>query len=175
MSPPIVALICAVAVFLIAVAIVFVFRAKDPYKRKKSVLTDSENYFYYLLVRLVPSECVVIPQTPVIACFDTKVTDRAALNKIISKRFDFTIAVNERTSEYPHCRLVTIAAIELDDRSHEREDRIKRDSFVNRLCETHALPLLRYKTKTGKAPSYDEHKIRSDIEAALALYRKYKD
>ena len=175
MNPPLIIVLCLVIIFLVVAAVIFVFYKKDPYKKRKSMLTDSENYFYHLLQRLVPSGCIIIPQPPVIGCFETKVADRGALNKIISKRFDFAIAVQEQSPDYPYFTLVTVAVIELDDKSHNREDRVKRDDFINKLCESHQLPLLRYKTQTEKNPIYDEATIQNDILKAISLYKQYKD
>ena len=39
--------------------------------------------------------------------------------------------------------LAVLAAIELDDKSHEEIDRQQRDFFIEKLCETIKLPLIR--------------------------------
>ena len=55
-------------------------------------------------------------------------------NKIRSKHIDFALA-DEDTN--------IIALIELDDKSHERPDRIERDEFVNAVLKNTGYVLLR--------------------------------
>ena len=173
MNPPLIVLFCAIALFCTVGIIAFFFGKRDLYTRRISPLTDTENYFYFILRDIVPQDCVIIPQAPIISCFDTKHRDRAALNKIISKRFDFAIAIPVTDKNYPYKKLVTVAAIELDDVSHDRPERKERDRFVDALCYEHGLPLLRYKTITGANPDYDVKSIKQDIDAVLkSFYRK---
>lgn len=39
-----------------------------------------------------------------------------------------------------------LVAIELDDKSHERQDRIKRDEFLNDAFQSAGIKLIRFKT-----------------------------
>jgi very-short-patch-repair endonuclease len=48
-----------------------------------------------------------------------------------------------------------VAAIELDDSSHQRADRIKRDALLNNLFAKAEFPLIRFPT----APNYDLARI----------------
>lgn len=48
-------------------------------------------------------------------------------NKIKNKHIDFVLCNPDN--------LAVIALIELDDKTHERQDRIERDKFVNKLCD----------------------------------------
>lgn len=56
-------------------------------------------------------------------------------NKISSKHIDFVLC---DTTRYKIC-----LAIELDDNSHHRKDRVERDKFVNEIMKISGLPLLR--------------------------------
>lgn len=62
-----------------------------------------------------------------------------------------------------HCDFVlcdslmnTIAVIEIDDASHERKDRIKRDDFVNFILEDCGIKVLRYK-------NINQEKLKQDL------------
>ena len=55
-----------------------------------------------------------------------------------------------------------LAAIELDDRSHDKPDRRKRDAEVGRLCAAAGLPLLR----VAAAQAYDPIELRDRLRAA---------
>lgn len=58
-----------------------------------------------------------------------------ALNKIKSKHVDFVLA--------NPANLAVKCAIELDDISHDKIDRQQRDFFLDKVCETVKLPLIR--------------------------------
>lgn len=75
-----------------------------------------------------------------------------AFTKISSKHVDFVLF------EPGTARI--IAAIELDDRSHDKRKRRKRDEFLDRAFDAAGVPLLRFRT----ARRYD----RATIEAKLS-------
>lgn len=56
-----------------------------------------------------------------------------------------------------------VCCIELDDPSHERPERVKRDIFVNSAFQEAGVPLLRIPT----APHYDVKKLRRQIREAV--------
>lgn len=59
----------------------------------------------------------------------------SAFNRIKSKHFDFLLCNPQN--------LAVKAVIELDDSSHDEIDRQQRDFFVDKVCETIKLPLIR--------------------------------
>lgn len=65
---------------------------------------------------------------------------QTSFNKIAMKHFDFVICSNDDLS--------IICAIELDDKSHEKKQRIERDVFVNDACESASFPLIRIKVSS---------------------------
>ena len=105
--------------------------------RNETLLTPAELSFFHVLERLVVPRYRVSSKVRLADLFDVKRLPghRAALNKIIAKHVDFVVC-EPATSK-------VLVAIELDDRSHEREDRIERDHFVNELFASNGLPLLR--------------------------------
>lgn len=79
----------------------------------------------------------------------------AARGQINQKHFDFVL-----------CNpgdLTIQAAIELDDRSHQRSDRQKRDKLLDGIAKKVGLPLIRFRAQQ----EYDEADIRQKIEATL--------
>lgn len=79
----------------------------------------------------------------------------AAFNKIKAKHFDFIIVGKEDFS--------IIGAVELDDKSHKQSDRLKRDIFLNTVCETAGLKLFRFEAKK----SYLVKEIRHTLDEYL--------
>ena len=80
---------------------------------------------------------------------------RKWLNKILAKHIDFVLC--DPGSLRP------IICIELDDRSHERPDRIERDAFVDHAFESAELPLLRIKVQK----TYPPREVRELIDGML--------
>lgn len=78
-----------------------------------------------------------------------------AFAKISSKHFDYVLC-DKKTFEI-------VAAVELDDRSHNTGRAIKRDSVVNAACAVAELPLVRFKT----ARSYKVFAVRERILQAV--------
>ena len=95
------------------------------YQRKWNLITKSELKFFQLLLKVVDSYYYVIPQVHLSTLFQHKVWGqnwRAALSRIQRKSVDYVICCRQK--------LVPICAIELDDLSHQKEDRKKRDKVV---------------------------------------------
>lgn len=76
----------------------------------------------------------------------------SAWNRIQSKSFDFVLCDPET--------LAPLAAVELDDRSHEREARRRRDTLVEDVCRAVGLPLIRFPVRAG----YSIHELRARLE-----------
>jgi hypothetical protein len=74
---------------------------------------------------------------------------------IACKHVDFLLAEAQN--------LRPLAAIELDDSTHRRADRRKRDQLLDDLFEKAELPLLRFKT----ASAYSPRSIEAQLEEAI--------
>lgn len=112
------------------------------YYAKKSILTRNEMEFYETLKKIVPEDLIILSMVRLADIFsiDRGKTYQTDLNRIKSRHVDFLLCQKET--------LRPVIALELDDKSHERSDRIKRDDFVNQLFESTGLPLLRYPSKS---------------------------
>lgn len=86
--------------------------------------------------------------------------DRAAGRKIRQKKLDFVLA-------YPKTFRIA-AVIELDDQSHERADRIRRDRFVEQAFDAAGVLLIRIAVYR----KYDPKLIRSIINRELKRHRE---
>ena len=82
---------------------------------------------------------------------------QTALNKINRKHLDFVI-----------CRaddLALLAAVELDDSSHRRRDRMERDVFVDNALKSAGIPVVRFAVKRG----YDLAEVKTQLATYLSL------
>ena len=104
--------------------------SKSPYTRK----------FYGVLVEAVGDEVIVFGQCRVADLINVNSKQNfGAFNRIKSKHVDFVLVQKSDWS--------LLCAIELDDKSHRRYDRMKRDNFLDDLFEQVGLPLFRFTVK----------------------------
>lgn len=118
-----------------------------PYRASDRFLSDAEYSFYMVAKKTLTDRFIICPQVPLSAIFfvTAKQNYSSAFNKISRKRIDFLV-----------CDGVTVKplfGIELDDKSHERLDRIERDIFVERTFEVSGIPLLRIPVKNAYVTS----------------------
>lgn len=112
-----------------------------PYKERK-LLTNNEYRFYYNLVQLADkynlSIQVKMRLADIIEVDKSKITNQEYMSyfgKIKSKHIDFVL-----THKYT---MQMIAAIELDDKSHKKQNRIERDAFVNNALTAAGIDFIR--------------------------------
>jgi hypothetical protein len=111
----------------------------DAYELRTSVFTPAERSFAGVLDGALPEGVTWLGKVRLGDVFATKKgltrsENATARNKIDRKHVDFLLL---RSSD-----LAPIAGIELDDRSHERDDRKDRDAFVDEVFRGCGLPLL---------------------------------
>ena len=123
-----------------------------------SLLTKNEQLFYLSLKKVVGDKFVIMAKVRLEDIFSAnKGRDHyIARNMIKSRHVDFLLCKPNS--------LIPVLGIELDDKSHQRPDRVKRDIFVNRLFQTNNLPLLRIKSRH----KYDPVSIKEDIVSILS-------
>ncbi len=115
---------------------------KLPYTPKWNFMTPSEYKFFKIIEQIAGDKYYIIPQVQLtnllyISLYNKQ--HRAYRNKIDRKSVDFAFFTKEDYKFH--------LAIELDDSSHEREDRIERDEFVEEAMEDAGLKLLRIKLR----------------------------
>lgn len=118
-------------------------RIEYPYKVRDDFLSSAELSFYLVLKNAVSDWAVVYPKIGLRELFYVNSKNfgffRSYTNKIDRKHVDFLL-----------CDPVTIQpimGIELDDKSHMRSDRRKRDRFVENVFKAAKLPLTRIPAK----------------------------
>ncbi len=114
-------------------------KPKYDYVAKKFFMTRAEHEFYDVLGQAVGHEYRIFAQVHISELVDEKVKNgqkwKAARAHIDRKSVDFLLC----DKDYISPKL----AIELDDKSHERPDRVERDTEVERILALAGLPLLR--------------------------------
>jgi hypothetical protein len=150
-----IAILAAIFVLVILIALLKkLFGAGPlPYFSQEFLVTRGEHVFYSALRRALPDHLIICPKVrmcDLIGC-SGEGWKAGYGAKISQKHIDFTLADADTTA--------IALVIELDDRSHQRPDRIARDEFVDRAFATAGIPMLRIPA----APAYDVKTLRRQI------------
>jgi len=136
------------------------------YAKKPSVLTATEQRFLSALEKAVGDRYRILFQVRVADVVDLKIAPYSkgrwsAFNRIKSKSFDFVLC--DRQSTEP------LLAIELNDSTHNRPNRIRRDELLHQICHSIGLPIIFQNTQF----TYDVFELQGRIAAAIgpATYR----
>ncbi len=110
------------------------------YQKKPFLVTNAEQSFFKRIEGVISDEYYVFPQIPLSALVD---------HKVVGQNWKSAFAhVNRKTIDYVICdrdNLKPLLAIELDDWSHDKDDRINRDFEVERILKESGLPLVRFR------------------------------
>ncbi len=112
------------------------------YKQRR-FLTKSELDFFRTLEAKYANEYYIVPQVPLSSIVDVDLPKKfyaykGYRSKIDKKTLDFVL--------FEKVNLTPVLAFELDDYTHEREDRKVRDEFVNVVMEKVGIKLERVKS-----------------------------
>ena len=113
-----------------------------PYEAKEHIMTETELSFYHHLNKLLDDQHVIFTQV--------RMEDIIKVKKGIENEFGFRNRIKSRHIDFVICDAKTgkiQRAIELNDPTHERKDRKKRDKFVNQAFSSAGIKLLTMKTQ----------------------------
>ena len=117
---------------------------KFPYRKKDFLLTETERRFYEVLNQLSQRHNVLlfakVRLEDLLLTYGNGHERFSSRNRIKSRHVDFLLCSKETISP--------LIAIELDDSSHNNEDRIERDNFVDKALQSAGLPILHVKVKS---------------------------
>jgi len=139
-----VAALCIIGLFLFFLRLAKPGKRAQSYVLKNSLFTPAERSFLGCLDSVLSPDIRVFAKVRLADLFNVERTvDRSAwqsaFNKINSKHVDFILC---RSTD-----LCPVLAIELDDKSHDREGRQQRDSFLKEIFAASNLPLIRFKVQ----------------------------
>lgn len=117
-----------------------------PYHTVPSLLTPTEAHFYQTLCTAVGPLAVIQCKVRLADLLVAPRHDLTAFRRVSQKHVDFVLC--ERGSLKP------LIAVELDDRSHEREDRRRRDQFVDAVYASAGLPLVHVQVQSVYNAAY---------------------
>jgi len=122
------------------------------YKRKYYFFTVAEKRFFEVLQNVINDKYLIFSKVRVVDLLDVPKGVKNPVfykhfNKIKAKHVDFVICDKDKVAP--------LLIIELDDSSHYRSDRIRRDEFVNQAFKSAGVPIIHIQN----AASYDQNEL----------------
>ncbi len=154
------------AVILLAAAFIWNIllskKEEYPYKKQEKLFSDAERSFLGTLEQAVGDRYRIFGKVRLSDVLGVRSMGNRkkwwrAFNKISSKHLDYVLCAKNDLS--------IVAGIELNDNSHKKRQRKKRDHFLVRACQAAGLPLLQTNAQSG----YPVHHIREQIAELLQL------
>ncbi len=155
--------LAAIVCFLFICLLIFLCKTKRSwYVKQESIFTKSELKFYHVLQNAIGDNYALFAKVR----FADVIKPRPGLSnkewgrafaKIKAKHIDFALCYKDDLS--------FACMIELDDRSHERQDRIDRDLFVDNALFSAGIPIVHIKT----AKHYDIGDIRNQLSEFIQI------
>jgi len=125
----------------------------------QSLVTPAEQKFYEALDEAIDGRLMILSKVRVADLLSVTSESGPARQRVFRsiacKHVDFLLVEAQN--------LRPLAAIELDDSTHRRGDRRKRDELLDDLFQKAELPLLRFKT----ASAYHPRSIKAQVEEAI--------
>lgn len=132
---------------------------KLPYRKKDYLLTVAERNFYQVLSQVIEKNNGLLfakVRLEDLLWLPRGTENRWGLrNRIKSRHIDFVICDNQS--------VMPLLAIELDDSSHQRQDRIERDQNIDRILHDAGLPILHIRVQHSYDSIWLEKEIKDKI------------
>ena len=153
-------MIAAVGAFVLWTLLRASARQGLPYSRRGHLVTRNELKFFRALKHAVKDRWHIMAMVRIADLLQVRSGTPKSIswfNRIACKHVDFVLC--DPDSLEPRL------AIELDDDSHRRPDRQRRDDFVDLAFSSAKLPLVRFSTVSD----YDVDSIRSTVQRTVGL------
>lgn len=169
---PFAAIFLAALMLIVLLTVALRSRKEEPvtdrYQRRGELFTPAERVFYEQLAVAVGDRYEIFGKVRLADVIEpeeglTKSDRQGALNRVSSKHIDYVLAVPGS--------MAIVCAIELDDASHQRKDRIERDEFVDGALSYAGVPLIRFEVQ----PMYSVDEIRDAVADALSDTRELNE
>ena len=132
------------------------------YVSRKHLFTPAEKKFLDALSDTIQGQYAIFGKV--------RVSDIADLSQQYygEVRMRLSAKTNQKHIDFVICHPVTLeilGVIELDDSSHQRQDRIIRDELIDHVMKSAGLPILRVPVRT----TYSIENLRNDLQSTLML------
>lgn len=123
---------------------------------KKSIMTENEKYFYNIFNKHFSKDYLILPQVNLATIINKNKEFEKQYQNELNRNIDFGIFDKEN--------LTPLLLIEINDNSHNRKDRIKRDYKVKEICKNANLNLITFYTKYSNKENYIVNRINEELK-----------
>ena len=162
-------LLLLVAIIVIVAAVLLALKAKKPvadagltFEKRDPLFSPAERSFLGVLEQSLDSRYRVLGKVrlgdivkPAKGLSNSK--RQTAQNKINQKHLDFVVCLA--------ADLAVVGVVELDDKSHEREDRVGRDAFIDQALASAKIPVVHIPVKKG----YELQELRAKLVESFKI------
>lgn len=134
--------VAALSVIAVLLVIILIWRRRRRlrFRKQEYIFSNAEYRFFNHLIEAVGDDYLVFSKVRIadVLTPDDRLSSKAwwrAFTAISSKHLDFVLCRRDAS---------IVCAIELDDRSHDKPERLDRDAFVDAACTQAGLPLVRF-------------------------------
>jgi len=140
-----------------------------PYRLRDDFLSAAEISFYHVLCKVVGEQITVCPKVGLGDVFfvSRPHENQGARNRIASKHVDYLLCDS--------ATMRPLVGIELDDASHEREDRRERDALVEKVFAAAELPLVRFPVEQAYALAQVAERLAAILNAKAEMQAVYEN
>lgn len=153
-------------VCLIVYLIVKKFKPKNNSKSKnqssqakyqsKQLMSEYEKYFYEILSKNFAQDYIIMPQVNLASIIEKIKDFPKQYQNELYRNIDF--GVFDKNSMKP------LLLIEINDKTHNQPDRIKRDLKVKEICNQANIKLITFYTKYDNKPNYIVSRIKKELD-----------
>ncbi len=131
--------------------------ADHVYRLRDDFVSRAEASFFHTLRSVVGDQVLIFPKVNLadLVYAPRQQDQRTAWNRINRKHIDFVL--------FDPATLRPVVAIELDDHSHQRQDRVQRDAFLDDVLRRAGLQLLRFPA----GQSYSRQALKTELSRAI--------
>lgn len=153
-------------VCLIVYLIIKKFNSKNNSKNKnqssqvkyqsKQLMSEYEKYFYEILSKNFAQHYIIMPQVNLASIIEKIKDFPKQYQNELYRNIDF--GVFDKNSMKP------LLLIEINDKTHNQPDRIKRDLKVKEICNQANIKLITFYTKYDNKPNYIISRVKKELE-----------
>lgn len=159
-------LIGIAVICLVVYLIIKKFKPKNNSKNKnqssktkyqsKQLMSEYEKYFYEILSKNFAQDYIIMPQVNLASIIEKIKDFPKQYQNELYRNIDFGIF--DKTTMKP------LLLIEINDKTHNQPDRIKRDLKVKEICNQANIKLITFYTKYENKPNYIVSRIKKELE-----------
>ncbi len=133
--------------------------SKKKYTKKEEYQTNCEKYYYKIIKEEFETKYDIFPQVPLSSVIKKNKDFEKQYQNELFRIIDFGIF--EKETQKP------LLLIEINDKTHKQQNRIKRDNKIKEICNNANIKLITFWTDENKNKEYIINKIKNTLDYIL--------